>query len=773
MPNQVSNALGTERQFTKAPERSYSKQLISPKMSKGINYEDTGSARLARILNEWADDIPNIMKRREQRIEADESFKGYEVATHPENIGKEGLTAQAMFANAGMPELLDSPYAMAVVEKYRGENAIRDIRNRYFEEVVLKEGRCPTRKEEMDRWLNFANEKRKEYGVEDIPYSEHSKSYNRFFNIGFYKDIQDYTQQEIAAQSKEAAENRAAIMAGTTQAKFDSITSADYVATHTPEEIAASFTELTHNSIQGGMSITEYLPLLKGGVENLIANGFPPDKLATLGEAECYINPDTTPIRIKDILPMSTYHESAVQMGLLRREKEQLDSYKLLKDSKTLDEFDSNAETLKKEKPEIYSLFAKKGMLSSLRDKKEEDIKWEQRRSMRSGGDSRIGQALSDTEKQILINKGRIWFSTKLSNGVDLDGIPIDSFFQTQGIKPAQRIMIGNAILSDIMAQVAKDGDVKNASIKIARLINSPEMEAFKTSYRTTVAGILTHLDTKDIASMKDNDPTLRTIQLACNMYNANPADAMEALGEKNYNRIERIVTLADTNEKLWNEKGDGLRQALQIERNVSTVLSDPDERAAVENKYNTAASKEDATAVDCASLGGGYDDGVYYLYDPYLNKRISIVATAFIASGMNPDDALYAAKTRIAGEVYRYDGITIPKAAILGIEADNKQDACVTFINNEIAEMGEGTVWNYNYSTNSFTFINSSTGETRKYPHDKFVKRAGGLYAAYQEQAKKDAEEKAKKEDTPLRHSQYFEEQEENNTTILDQYGL
>lgn len=748
MPSQVSNALGTERQFTKAPERSYSKQLVSPKMNSGISYEDTDSAKLARILNEWADDIPNIMRRREQRIEADESFKGYEVATHPENIGKEGLTAQAMFANAGMPELLDSPYAMAVVEKYRGENAIRDIRNRYFEEVVLKEGRCPTRKEEMDRWLNFANEKRKEYGVEDIPYSEHSKSYNRFFNIGFYKDIQDYTQHEIAAQSKEAAENRAAIMAGTTQAKFDSITSADYVATHTPEEIAASFTELTHNSIQGGMSITEYLPLLKGGVENLVANGFPPDKLATLGEAECYINPDTTPIRIKDILPMSTYHESAVQMGLLRREKEQSDAYQLLKDSKTLDEFDSNAETLKKEKPEIYSLFAKKGMLSSLRDKKEEDIKWEQRRAMRSGGDSPIGQALSDTQDQILINKGLNWWSDYLNHSIEVDGIPIDSFFQTNNIKPAQRIMIGNAILAKIMNQAAQDGDVKGASIKIARLMNASEMEAFKKSYQSTVSGILTHLDMKDIASMQNDDPVLRTIQLACNMVNANPADAMEALGEKNYNRIERIVILADTNEKLWNKKGNGLRQALQLERNVSTVLADPDSRAAVENKYNAAASKEDATAVECTSMGGGYDDGVYYLYDPYLNKRISTVATAFIASGMNPDDALYAAKTRVAGEVYRYDGVTIPKAAILGIEADNKQDACITFINNEIAEMGEGTVWKYDYSTNSFTFLNSSTGEARKYTHDKFIKRAGGLYAAYQAQAKQDAENKATEEE-------------------------
>lgn len=742
MPSQVSNALGTERQFTKAPERSYSKQLVSPKMNSGISYEDTDSAKLARILNEWADDIPNIMRRREQRIEADESFKGYEVATHPENIGKEGLTAQAMFANAGMPELLDSPYAMAVVEKYRGENAIRDIRNRYFEEVVLKEGRCPTRKEEMDRWLNFANEKRKEYGVEDIPYSEHSKSYNRFFNIGFYKDIQDYTQHEIAAQSKEAAENRAAIMAGSTQAKFDAITNADYIATHSPEEIAASFTELTHNSIQGGMSITEYLPLLKGGVENLIANGFPPDKLSVLGGAECYINPDTTPIRIKDILPMSTYHESAVQMGLLRREKEQSDAYQLLKDSKTLDEFDSNAETLKKEKPEIYSLFAKKGMLSSLRDKKEEDIKWEQRRAMRSGGDSPIGQALSDTQDQILINKGLNWWSDYLNHSIEVDGIPIDSFFQTNNIKPAQRIMIGNAILAKIMNQAAQDGDVKGASIKIARLMNASEMEAFKKSYQSTVSGILTHLDMKDIASMQNDDPVLRTIQLACNMVNANPADAMEALGEKNYNRIERIVILADTNEKLWNKKGNGLRQALQLERNVSTVLADPDSRAAVENKYNTAASQLDATAVDCTSMGGGYDDGVYYQYDPYLNKRISTVATAFIASGMNPDDALYAAKTRVAGEVYRYDGVTIPKAAILGIEADNKQDACITFINNEIAEMGEGTVWKYDYSTNSFTFLNSSTGEARKYTHDKFIKRAGGLYAAYQEQAKKDAAE-------------------------------
>lgn len=740
MPSQVSNALGTERQFTKNPERSYSKQLVSPKMSSGIGYEDTGSAKLARILNEWADDIPNIMRRREQRIEADESFKGYEVTTHPENIGKEGLTAQAMFANAGMPELLDSPYAMAVVEEYRGENAIREIRNRYFEEVVLKEGRCPTRKEEMDRWLNFANEKRKEYGVEDIPYSEHSKSYNRFFNIGFYKDIQDYTQTELAAQSKEAAENRAAIMAGTTQAKFDAITNADYIATHTPEEIAAGFTELAHKAIQGGMSITEYLPIVKGGMENLVANGFPPDKLAILGEAECYINPDTTPVRIKDILPMSSYHESAVQMGLLRREKEQRESYNLLKDSKTLDEYDANVEKLKKEKPEIFSIFAKKGMLSSLRDKKEEDIKWEQRREMRSGGNSRIGQALSDTENQILINMGRGWFSTVLQNGSEYEGVPVEAYFKTRGIGERERIFIGNSLLTSIAEQAAKDGDIRGASIKVARLLTASEMSPFRKSYQAALSGTLTHLASMDIDSMKDNDPNLRSVQLACNMFNANPADAMEALGESNFKRIERIAALTDTNEALWDKNGDGLRQALQMERNVSAVLSNPDEREAVENKYNAAASKLDALAVDCTSLNGGNDDGVYYLYDPYLNNRIHTVATTYIANGMNPDDAINTAKTRIAGEVYRYDGVTIPKAAILGIDADDQRDACVTFINNELAEMGEGTVWNYVYSTNSFTFLNTSTGESRNYTHSQFTERASGLYAAYQ--AQKDQED-------------------------------
>lgn len=735
MPSQVSNALGTERQFTKNPERSYSKQLVSPKMSSGIGYEDTGSAKLARILNEWADDIPNIMRRREQRIEADESFKGYEVTTHPDNIGKEGLTAQAMFANAGMPELLDSPYAMAVVEKYRGENAIREIRNRYFEEVVLKEGRCPTRKEEMDRWLNFANEKRKEYGVEDIPYSEHSKNYNRFFNIGFYKDIQDYTQTELAAQSKEAAENRAAIMAGTTKSKLDKITSADSIATNKTEDIVAQINEITKNAIQGGMSAKEYIPLVGEAIDNLVANGLPADKLKDIGEAECYINPDTTPVRIKDLYSMSAYHESAVQMGLLRREKEQLESYNLLKDSKTLDEYDANVEKLKKEKPEIFSLFAKKGILSSLRDKKEEDIKWDKRREMRSGGNSRIGQALSDTENQILINMGRGWFSTVLQNGSEYEGVPVEAYFKTKGIGERERIFIGNSLLTSIAEQAAKDGDIRGASIKVARLLNASEMSPFRKSYQAALSGTLTHLASMDIASMKDNDPNLRSVQLACNMFNANPADAMEALGESNFKRIERIVTLADTNEALWSENGDGLRQALQMERNVSAVLSNPDEREAVENKYNAAASTLDALAVDCASLNGGYDDGVYYLYDPYLNNRIHTVATTYIANGMNPDDAINTAKTRIAGEVYRYDGVTIPKAAILGIDADDQRDACVTFINNELAEMGEGTVWNYVYSTNSFTFLNTSTGESRSYTHSQFTERASGLYAAYQAQ--------------------------------------
>ncbi len=51
MPNPITNAIGTQRQFSKRPERPYEARLITPSYGKGISMSaDNNAQRLLRLL---------------------------------------------------------------------------------------------------------------------------------------------------------------------------------------------------------------------------------------------------------------------------------------------------------------------------------------------------------------------------------------------------------------------------------------------------------------------------------------------------------------------------------------------------------------------------------------------------------------------------------------------------------------------------------------------------------------------------------------------------
>lgn len=746
MASNVSNALGTERQFAKQPERVYTKQLISPNMNSGMSYDDTAGARLSRILNEWADDIPRIMKHREARTEEYDKKRALEIINSPENIGNEGLTAQAMFANAGRQDLLDSPYAMSVVEEYRGENAMRAIQQRYLEEVVQQEGRCPTRKEELDRWNNFVKEKRKEYDMRDVPYSEDTQSYERFFNIGFYKDYEKYSEREIAAQTQVAADNRQAILTGTTTAKFGEAFSPENLATKSSEDIISDFTNISKGSIAGGMPLSVLAPLQWKALQLVSANGGTPELIDKLGEAQAYVNPDATPVYVKDIFDMPLLREGANEMQLARRNKEQQDLYNLLKDSKTLDEYDANLDKLKKDNPAIFTLFAKKGWLTSLRDQKEREIEMEKRRAT-LGRNSIIGRAKNQMDVAATLADGDGWWSALKAGAVQYKGIPRTKYLSMTGKTDLERIMIGNDQASKIVQRGVKDNDMRSASNDMMLLLNSMEMSPFKKSYNEALNTTLANLVSVNLDDIDASDPRLRDVQMACNMYHANPTMAKITFGDDIYKKLERINALSDNSEAYWKQDADmansGLIAALKQERAVAPLLDDPTSRAVIDKKYQDAVNLEDARFVSVANLdGSGYIDGIDFTSDPYYSKRIPILAETNIALGIEPGLAIQKAEKEVVGETYSYYGVTLPKAMLFGIEADDQAKALREAINTDIAEMGGNVVFAYDSESNSITFSAiDGAAPPRTYTHQQYIDRASGLHAAYETKRQQEAE--------------------------------
>ena len=164
MATNVANAVGTQRQFAPQVRDTYQKQLIVP---SGSTTAGAGSkaASLAKALGVLGDTILSHMSQQDARDEKYGKFMAEVIKNDPNNAGKILTSSQQMLANSNHKELLDNPYTMAALDKYRGENAIRDIRNRYDQDVVAKEGECQTAGEENARWLNFVEAHRREYNI--------------------------------------------------------------------------------------------------------------------------------------------------------------------------------------------------------------------------------------------------------------------------------------------------------------------------------------------------------------------------------------------------------------------------------------------------------------------------------------------------------------------------------------------------------------------------------------------------------------------------------
>lgn len=777
MATKTANALGTERQFAPQPRDVYQKQLIVPSGKTAIGADETKAGRLARALGIASDTLGRAAMPAEERWMKYGKWYAEMAERDPKNADKIVASSQQMLANAGLEKYVDNPYAIAELDRYRGQNALRDIHNRYQDDVVAKEGVCLTADEEAQRWQNYVHEHIKEYNyapmnqkaTEDAnvdgttapnsaselgvlkPVSGFKGSpTDNFFNDGFYENYSTYFQNVVNAQREEAANNRDALRSAGFTANLSALSSPEYLSSHTIEEFQNDFKNANMSALAAGMQIRKMVPILGKFVDDVVANHGSAD-LDKMFDTDVYVDGDQKTWKLKDLLPYETYHGAALKMDVALREKDASDMIGKLSNAKSLEEFDSTLEDVKKNNPHMYASLAQSYNLNSMRQAKKDEIEREQYRMSR-GGMGATGSAISGTMNSVSNANGMRWLADAVAgksySGVT--GAPITSGFKVTYMDRNGNVRqrdataddynaLGGQFMSDIIQKVSNGQiSLEDAVNQQMSLFSLPQMNKFRDSYRQSLNRTLLQSKTIDWDNLDYNNGNVRNVQLALDMYRANIGMARLVLGNELFGKISGIATLFDNaNNTIYHDSAteypDGLKEAMKNYGNTALYLSEHGDE--VDKKYWGATGDYRNIGMNIEAVDdnrdSSYASGINYMDVDWLKDNIYATASILIAGGMSGEQAISAAEDKVKDGVCSYNGVVFPKDVTLGVNEDSTWKLKgfswgLRALMDENSNESTGFVSSFNYddTTNSFVFT-LENGNTTSYTAAEVTARA------------------------------------------------
>lgn len=134
MPSNVSNAIGTQRQFMAQPQGVYQQQLQTPRFGSGIGEStDADAELLARSLGVLGNNLQAEADANEKRMKeqfTDDAAQRMIAGKTPEELAKFDRVTALQHSDAGY-DLTDNPYAMAALERSIGRVAAASASSSY------------------------------------------------------------------------------------------------------------------------------------------------------------------------------------------------------------------------------------------------------------------------------------------------------------------------------------------------------------------------------------------------------------------------------------------------------------------------------------------------------------------------------------------------------------------------------------------------------------------------------------------------------------------
>lgn len=702
MANIIGSAVGTQRQFTKQPGATYQKQLAGVESSahyfNGIGARGRQLAQALGLLGDAIAQYGEDSIERQKKI----ATRAEEIANAATPEDFETRSTISMLSESDVAgQLVDNPWAVALIDKARGRNHNAEM-NLAYNDLVQKEGRLDNWAEEMQRYREFAGKY----------YSEHvgTATNEVGYNAGYFATMQEDTlNQASAAQTKRNNEM-------TWQRDSHFLASLDESVVHWNEKKEEESLADIHRILGEYKTAGGTPEKIQSGVATLLNNLAKEGKLSdavkkAIGSEDILTNWDGSRIPISDIMSMNALDPVNVKGQRNALQQAQIDTEKSIRSCTTITELQTLYNKLpwadqmayqpdfQKRKDEIDKLEQMK--IQQLAQA--QDIEYNQRSTMsvcwnalagiRDGNGINVPTSLSDLKKTVVKADG----STKE------EAVTIDEMKEVLMTYINQEIS-SNDNLTD-----------KDKAIETLRLLNHPLLSKVAKAYDTTILDALERTDSKDYGS-----PLYSTAMQAVEMIRNAPMQAQRIMSSKTYAMANSLMMLQDI---FPDNYMDLFAQSRSLPEDARKVYKDE--------------SVEDlkAESFTLHSLGTMDETQALYMDDPEYQDMFATTMVSLRGAGLSREAAIEQLAKRFDMTYTEYDGNYMPKALFqnyatdrenVGIQfMDSQKEAYINeqMVNGRLVDE-DSLQWKWKPSVGELWLIdNDNPGViARRYTCDEFV---------------------------------------------------
>ena len=647
MPTEISNAIGTARQFTPQPDAVYQGRYQGLGVSQG-SYTQPKVVDVADNLAKLSEALQSYTVNHEKYLSAKGEIEATDMINGMSAGAIEKLNAIDAAQLEGYVDSAANPYFTAYAEKLRGTFLGSRMKQDYDAKYAMEPAKSA--EEEMKRYANFMNEWRDAHLENSAPQNQLA------FDRGFYENSMVNMGNLATAWNKKKNEEDVVVTMANMQSELGDVinNSVDLLRANgaMTDRVQAIFNE----GRLMGLPPQYRQKLLEDFTQEIIKTGHIPAKRLSqmLDNVILQTGMDGSTIKASDLLDMQSVKTAASQYNrqFITQEKyDWVEKYRKMGESgykKAIAEV-TNLRTTDPEKALEYNSLLPELQSKIDRDTAEKKMAMRQALSLRGrgggGGNPRTGGSsggLTDADKI----KGII--GAWASGNTVYDGVAINSYkLNTDAMYP---------VAWNELMYYAENGN----SDAFFRLMDMKQLADIKSSFGADLASKLASIKPSDDGGVNIGGD--EAVMGLVKMITTNPNNVEHSFGADVAKQARFLKSLIDVS-------GD-FDTGLRMYANYNNA--DPD--VVAQNKDLVEEQMNGYTIEGVRHLDSVHSDGSYdtVRFDSNMNSdlrdEITDLATAYTTCGYTPSDAVNKAGADVVANFQTYHWGAFPKAIYTNI---------------------------------------------------------------------------------------------------------
>lgn len=678
MPNEISNALGTARQFTPRPDSLYQGSYKNMGVSQAYAGQSSWTT-LADNMSKLNNALQSYAVAHEKFLDSTGLDKAQDLikSKSPEDIEKLNLMDSAQ--TAGLVDVGSNPYFKAYAEKLRGNFLGARIKQDYDAEFADKPAKSA--EDELKRFNKYVSDYRKGI-VENAPPSN-----TVAFDRGFYENsLTNATNLVTSYNKKKNEEYVVNTMSEITNEMGDIINDAPQLLAADNHSFSDRVREIFNAGRLMGLPPQYRQKLADDFMKRLVETGaIPMERLKQMADAVT-VQTDMAgdEKKLSDIVDMNTLAEANLSYNM-RYDRTRMEKFvKDYGDSKQYNKFLQETEAMKYSNSQEYRF--RMNIAPQVKAAEDRTIaKEDQARraflssiNRKNGGSGSSSKKISD--KEIMNSTINAW----------VNGNTYTPQYGTISNMKFDEPLFTSCVMNE-MSYLASVG----ATTGITKLLSMPQVSSVKKDLVTQVNSSLAsiHFDSQGNVAYDTNAENL------VKWFQADPAGASFFYGGSTSNEAQVICGLITST--------GSLDTAMNYYATWNTKSTDEKKLALsnIQKYYDVDA------AYGAENLRDGEKTGFTITADPSLNSTWRTLTAILRMRGMGEEDSQNEAGKMLAQNLFYFRGLLCPKSVLNELGTGNDPEFFAQAID-DLSDYKENVLLSYDFESQMFLCKDLETGQ-------------------------------------------------------------